>query len=652
MPTLPPGVQNAPPSASKRKAAGGKGKNNVALTEGSSARSARIEAADTIIPARMGGPSMNSPFTTMPFQPASANGMKGKQSTHHQQVHPQHQHQHPHPHPQPHSQSPGDVFVVQTPQALQGRTLQPTSAGLMPGYGHGHVPQLYHIQGHQQQPQHSGVNMQSPMGLYTHQSEYPQFPQQQQHPGMMVAPQTTQQQNGQAMSLKRPFPDERGFHPDQLAGMARGSIDLKNGAPVYVDQFGRPFRYEGTTGSVSSADLANFSMENTHMDGPPAKRIKLTGSHAHDMLAAMAEETAPMTLAEVQALLTHADGPMESLAEIADADVENGDDFEIEDGEFAGELPPGTRLASKPQRPISSKDASFATSTKDKNQSQQRARTKLLAIFEASSYDANAEVDLDSVLASSPRSSPALGNGDTSIESITAHTGIDVDQVIDERGHTALHWAAALARGKLVGQLIARGADINRGNFAGETPLIRAVLAVNNAESTASFHLILAKHLGASLRTIDNNHRTVLHHISAVAGIKGRSASANTYMSTLLAWMATVETPDQIRECVNIQDVNGDTALNVAARVGNRNLVKLLLDAGADKSKANKLGLRPGDFGVQVEVCRKASACVFYWLISLSLWKGLGWLSPVDTFGEVCSQRKSATRESSGSDFP
>ncbi|KAJ9104540.1 hypothetical protein QFC21_002036 [Naganishia friedmannii] len=598
MPTLPPGVQNAPPSASKRKAAGGKGKSTAAMAEGSSARSARAGTADTAISGRMSGPSMNSPFTTMPFQPAPATGMKSKaQPTHQQQGHPQHQHQRP----QPHSQSPGDVFVVQTPQGLQGRTLQPTSSGLIPGYGHAHVPQLYHIQGQQQpqqqQQQQYTVHMPSPMGLYTHQSQYPQF----QHPNLTIAPQTSQQQNGQPMSLKRPFPEENGIHPDQLTGMPRGSMDLKHGGTVYVDQFGRPFRYEGATDSVSSADLATLGMENTHMHGPPTKRIKLGGSHAHGMLAAMAQETAPMTLAEVQALLNHAEGPMESLAEIADAYVENGEDFEIENGEFAGELPQGTRLASKPQRPASSKDASLIASMKDKNQSQQRARAKLLAIFEASSYDGNTEVDLDTVLAPSPRSSPALGNGDTSLESITAHAGIDVDQVIDERGHTALHWAAALAREKLVGQLIARGADINRGNFAGETPLIRAVLAVNNAESTASFHLLLAKHLGGSLRTIDNNHRTVLHHISAVAGIKGRSASANTYMSTLLAWMATVETPEQIRECVNIQDVNGDTALNVAARVGNRNLVELLLDAGADKSKANKFGLRPGDFGVQVD---------------------------------------------------
>ena len=55
---------------------------------------------------------------------------------------------------------------------------------------------------------------------------------------------------------------------------------------------------------------------------------------------------------------------------------------------------------------------------------------------------------------------------------------------------------------------------------------------------------------------------------------------------------------------MDVQDVHGDTALNIAARVGNRGLVKLLLDAGADKARANKLGLKPQDFGVEVEVGR------------------------------------------------
>ena len=53
-----------------------------------------------------------------------------------------------------------------------------------------------------------------------------------------------------------------------------------------------------------------------------------------------------------------------------------------------------------------------------------------------------------------------------------------------------------------------------------------------------------------------------------------------------------------LKNLIDVQDVHGDTALNVAARVGNKGLLKILLDAGADKARANKLGLKPQDFGV------------------------------------------------------
>lgn len=608
MATLPAGVMNAPASASKRKSAASKGK-MASANDAASTGSGRAGTAES---GRLGGSAANSPFTSMPFQPAPTSTSKGKLSMdgNMRQIQalsaaPGSQHL---SHPQQQAHSPGNVYVVQSPQVVQGRTLQSTATGLMPGYGHGHLPQLYQPSGQPaQQPQPQTV--QSPMGLYTHhQAQYPHYqPIQPPQHQTMVLP-AGQQESAQMMSLKRPYPEDSEILAGHSEAMPRGNAGLKHGGAVYVDQYGRPFRYADETEAAGATEFATYTSEQAHADRPPpSKRVKLENTEVQDVMAAMAGEPAPMTLAEVHALLNHEneEGPMASLADIGDADMENGEDYEIENGDAQGYLPPGTRLATRPQRPATARDNAGTTPLKDKAQSALRARAKLLGIFEASASEGGDAVDLERLLVQSPKSSPIRGNGDTSLESITARSEIDIDQVIDERGHTALHWAASLARENLVGQLIARGADINRGNFAGETPLMRSVLATNNAESAASFQSLLSNHLGDSLRTIDNSHRTVLHHISAVAGIKGRSASANTYLSTLLAWMATVETPDQIRDYVNIQDVNGDTALNVAARVGNRNIVKLLLDAGADKTKANKLGLRPGDFGVQVDVSRR-----------------------------------------------
>ncbi|KAI6114849.1 apses-domain-containing protein [Pisolithus croceorrhizus] len=169
---------------------------------------------------------------------------------------------------------------------------------------------------------------------------------------------------------------------------------------------------------------------------------------------------------------------------------------------------------------------------------------------------------------------------------------IHVDTVLDDKGHTALHLAASMSRQNLVGQLIAIGADIHRGNFAGETPLMRASIDTHNFDRQ-NFHSIVR--VAASIHT-----KTVLHHIIYLAGIQGRAICAKYYLDQVFMWIAHHQEGD-FKSIVDLQDEHGDTALNIAARVGNRSLVKTLLDVGANRLLPNKLGLRPGDFGVEVE---------------------------------------------------
>ncbi|SCZ93688.1 BZ3500_MvSof-1268-A1-R1_Chr6-3g08822 [Microbotryum saponariae] len=172
---------------------------------------------------------------------------------------------------------------------------------------------------------------------------------------------------------------------------------------------------------------------------------------------------------------------------------------------------------------------------------------------------------------------------------------VDPDTPIDENMHTALHWAAALARITIAKALVNFGADVFRGNNVGETALIRAVLVTNNCDQD-TFPALLEV-LGPSLRTIDESGRTVLHHAALVAGVKGRASSARYYLESVLEYVARVE-GGRFQDLVDAQDNHGDTALNIAARIGNRSLVRALIDVGADKRKANNLGLRPGDFGL------------------------------------------------------
>jgi ankyrin repeat protein len=176
---------------------------------------------------------------------------------------------------------------------------------------------------------------------------------------------------------------------------------------------------------------------------------------------------------------------------------------------------------------------------------------------------------------------------------------VDWDLIIDDMGHTPLHLAASLARIDTVKALVGAGADIHRGNYQGETPLIRAILSTHNFDDQSFESLLL--HLHPSIRTIDTAKRSVLHHATLTAGVRNRAVYAKYYMDTVLSWIAKNEGGD-FRNLVDLQDEHGDTALNVAARVGNRSLVKSLLEIGANRTLANKLGLRPGDFGVVPEV--------------------------------------------------
>ncbi|ODQ63689.1 apses-domain-containing protein, partial [Nadsonia fulvescens var. elongata DSM 6958] len=181
---------------------------------------------------------------------------------------------------------------------------------------------------------------------------------------------------------------------------------------------------------------------------------------------------------------------------------------------------------------------------------------------------------------------------------------MDIDIPIDDLGHTALHWAAALARIPLVKELVRYGCDRRRSNYAGETVLIRAILVTNNYDQTTFSQLI--EILYPAIPLIDKQHRTILHHIALTAGIKGRSQASRYYLVSLLEWIikrgpkkkSGMDLGRFINEVVNVQDKNGDTALNIAARVGNKSIVQQLLEVQADPLIPNRAGLSPVDFGV------------------------------------------------------
>lgn len=198
-------------------------------------------------------------------------------------------------------------------------------------------------------------------------------------------------------------------------------------------------------------------------------------------------------------------------------------------------------------------------------------------------------------------------------------SGQDLDIPIDPTAHTALHWAATLARTSLLQALISKGASIYRLNGGGETALIRAALTTNNLDQ-GSFPELLEL-LGPTIEIRDGRGRTVLHHIAVSSAVKGRSSACRYYLESLLEFVVrqgsapnsqqtsflepTMIAPSKsiglakfMAEIVNAEDLSGDTALNLAARIGNKSITQQLLEVGANPTIPNRSGLKAVDFGI------------------------------------------------------
>ena len=201
-------------------------------------------------------------------------------------------------------------------------------------------------------------------------------------------------------------------------------------------------------------------------------------------------------------------------------------------------------------------------------------------------------------------------------------SGQDLDLPLDNTAHTALHWAATLARTSLLQALISRGASIFRLNGGGETALMRACVVTNNLDQSSFPDLL--EMLGPTIEMRDGRGRTVLHHIAVSSAVKGRSAASRYYLESLLEFvvrqgsvpssqqnsfsasqnasapvtMKSIGLAKFMSEIVNARDKSGDTALNLAARIGNKSIIQQLLEVGADPGIANRGGLRPMDFGI------------------------------------------------------
>ncbi|KAI8372046.1 hypothetical protein EDC96DRAFT_439138 [Choanephora cucurbitarum] len=202
------------------------------------------------------------------------------------------------------------------------------------------------------------------------------------------------------------------------------------------------------------------------------------------------------------------------------------------------------RLEGAPPEPISSEDAFY-----------EHHRSLLMSLF----------------LTDNPEDVPSL------FASILLTKDLNIDLVIDDQGHTALHWAAALGRVRVVELLIENGANVCRVNYQGETPLMRAAMITCCYENKCFTEMV--EMLADSTHVTDNRGRTVLHHIALTATVEGFTDAAIYYMKR---FVKAVPKKSILKNILNIKDTQYyESALAIALRVECQEIADVLVKQGA-----------------------------------------------------------------------
>lgn len=165
---------------------------------------------------------------------------------------------------------------------------------------------------------------------------------------------------------------------------------------------------------------------------------------------------------------------------------------------------------------------------------------------------------------------------------------VNLDRAIDEKGHSAMHWAAAMGDVDVVKELIRRGARIDSVSNNLETPLMRAVMFTNNYDKQTMPSMV--KILQPTVMRTDWFGSTVFHHIAATTSSTNKFVCARYYLDCIINKLSETWIPDEVTRILNKQDNNGDTAVMIAARNGARKCVRSLLGRNAAVDIPNNKG--------------------------------------------------------------
>ncbi|KAK1815105.1 Transcription factor mbp1 [Friedmanniomyces endolithicus] len=186
----------------------------------------------------------------------------------------------------------------------------------------------------------------------------------------------------------------------------------------------------------------------------------------------------------------------------------------------------------------------------------------------------------------------------------TPPSNASLNRPIDEKGHTALHWAAAMGDIEVVKDLIRRGASIDSQSATGETPLMRAVTFTNcfDKQNMERLAALLVRTINMQDWTTGS---TAFHHVAGITQSEKKYECARYYLDCLLAKVVEMLSPNDVERVLNEQDRSGDTAITIAARHGARKCVRSLIGRNAAVGIVNHVGETADQLIVQLNFRRQ-----------------------------------------------
>jgi hypothetical protein len=184
-----------------------------------------------------------------------------------------------------------------------------------------------------------------------------------------------------------------------------------------------------------------------------------------------------------------------------------------------------------------------------------------------------------------------LGNANSVVKPPKPPANFQPDWPIAD-GSTALHLACAFGDIKIIRELKTMGANLACQNIRGETPLMRAVIFSNcyTHQTTAA----VVKELIMTIGAVDFLQLTAVHHaVAIVQRYPSRDRGAKFYLNALLRGTWEHFGLEYGQRILDAQDVNGNTALHVAAKEIAQECYAELEELGARSDIRNNDRLTP-----------------------------------------------------------